>query len=1170
MRSLSLAERGEQALEQALNTGDRKRLDTAVGLLERARDALAPNHADRPEILSNLGVALRTRYEHTGRIEDLEEAIELARQAAATTPQDHPDRPGSLTNLGVALFRRFERTDRLEDLDESIDVARQAAAATPQDHPDRPGYLADLDVVLGGPLRAHRPNGRPGRVDRCRTPGGRRHPQDHPDRPDYLSALGVALLSRFFHTGQMEALDEAIDLARQAADSTPENNPDRPGHLANLGAALRLRIRIAGRIEDLDESIDVGRQTAATTPQDDPDRPGHLINLWIALRSRFLRTGRMEDLDEAIDLARQAAAVTPEDHPDRTGYLSDLETSLYRRFQRTDRIEDLDELIGVARQAAAVIAEGHPDRSEVLSILAVALLSRFNRTGRIEDLDETIELARQAAITTPQDQPDRPDQPGPLSILERALRSRFERTGRIEDLDEATELTRQAAATTPQDHPDRPAHLSALGLAQRSRFERTGRFDDLQEAIELARQAAESIPVDHPDRPAYLSNLAGALHRRFRSTDRIEDLEEAIEIARQAVESTPADNPNRPGSLSILERALYRRFLHTGRMEDLDESVELARQAAGFFPEDHPDRAGYLSNVGLSLYRRFERTGRIEDLDEALTLFRWGAASAAAPVDVRAYAAREWGRSAVLGLKWAEAVEGYGAAVNLAGLVASQELGRPDQEFRLGRLDGLGPEAAAACIQAGKPGRAVEMFEHGRAVLFSRVLDSRSDLTDLQQALPELADRFVRSRDTLDRPDPALSGFHTDEDTVRAEVRATAHRRREAAVEISRVLAEIRTRPGFERFLTPRSVAELLPAAADGPVVLLNVAPLRSDALILTKDGVDVLPLEGVDLDAVVDHVSVFLYALAAVQDPAAGRTAPEAVLAGVLAWLGDRVTGPVLDHLGYTAAPARGIPWPRVWWCPSGALSLLPFHAAGHHEVFDGPSEAVIDRVISSTIPTLGALLRARQMTQPTREPRMLVVAMPHTPGQADLPGVYREADSLLNLYAGAVDVLGLPGRDPATYDTVTAALPAYPWVHFSCHGESDLNDPSASHLLLADYQTRPLTVHDMAGARLQGAELAFLSACTTARTGTALPDEPIHLSAACQLAGYRHVVASLWPIDDADAAWLTESFYTTLMTTPGTRREVATALHVANRQLRLLNRARPSRWAPYTHTGP
>ena len=256
------------------------------------------------------------------------------------------------------------------------------------------------------------------------------------------------------------------------------------------------------------------------------------------------------------------------------------------------------------------------------------------------------------------------------------------------------------------------------------------------------------------------------------------------------------------------------------------------------------------------------------------------------------------------------------------------------------------------------------------------------------------------------------------------------------------------------------------------------------------------LPLEGVDLDAVVDHVSVFLYALAAVQDPAAGRTAPEAVLAGVLAWLGDRVTGPVLDHLGYTAAPARGIPWPRVWWCPSGALSLLPFHAGRR------PSRSVRWTVRSGDRP--GHLLHHPDPWSPAAGPPDDATDQgaadaggrdaAHTPGQADLPGVYREADSLLNLYAGAVDVLGLPGRDPATYDTVTAALPAYPWVHFSCHGESDLNDPSASHLLLADYQTRPLTVHDMAGARLQGAELAFLSACTTARTGTALPDEPIH----------------------------------------------------------------------------
>ncbi|CAH0136903.1 hypothetical protein SRABI26_00376 [Arthrobacter sp. Bi26] len=54
---------------------------------------------------------------------------------------------------------------------------------------------------------------------------------------------------------------------------------------------------------------------------------------------------------------------------------------------------------------------------------------------------------------------------------------------------------------------------------------------------------------------------------------------------------------------------------------------------------------------------------------------------------------------------------------------------------------------------------------------------------------------------------------------------------REAAADFQRVVDEIRRRPGFERFLMPRKVAKLLPAATDGPVVLLNVAQLRSDAL---------------------------------------------------------------------------------------------------------------------------------------------------------------------------------------------------------------------------------------------------------------------------------------------------------------------------------------------------
>jgi CHAT domain-containing protein len=261
------------------------------------------------------------------------------------------------------------------------------------------------------------------------------------------------------------------------------------------------------------------------------------------------------------------------------------------------------------------------------------------------------------------------------------------------------------------------------------------------------------------------------------------------------------------------------------------------------------------------------------------------------------------------------------------------------------------------------------------------------------------------------------------------------------------------------------------------------------------------------------------------------------------------------------------------MWWCPAGPLALLPLHATGHHDTrFEERPETVIDRVVSSSTPTVRALLHSRQPKTDPDGGRLLVVAMPDTPGQPGLPGAEKEAELVTGLFAGQVDVLGLPDTSPATFATVTAALPNHRWAHFSCHGASDLNNPSASHLLLTDYQKQPLTVLDLTHARLENVELAFLSACTTARTGATLPDEPIHLAAACQLAGYQHVIATLWPISDTDAARITKHVYTTLTSNTNQldSKHAATALHTATRQLRPLYPQQPSRWAPYTHTGP
>ena len=367
-------------------------------------------------------------------------------------------------------------------------------------------------------------------------------------------------------------------------------------------------------------------------------------------------------------------------------------------------------------------------------------------------------------------------------------------------------------------------------------------------------------------------------------------------------------------------------------------------------------------------------------------------------------------------------------------------------------------------------------------------------------------------------------------------------RRRAAAAAFDQVISEIRQLPDFRGFLRPPPVTELLEAAGQGPVVVVAVSWFGSHALILTSGGVlDPVPLPRLTPRryTVYDQAVAFLAALE--KAPAAGlerRSAAEQLLGDTLGWLWEELAGPVLDQLGITGPPADGQPWPRLWWCVSGLLPFLPVHAAGHHDIpDDAPSATVIDRAIPSYTPTIRALTHARRPRAPApggengeatgADDRIVVVAMPHTPGSSDLPGAQAEAAELQKRFPGRVTVLtGVQ----ATHDTVLTALTTRQWAHFSCHGSSDPSNPSASRLLLADHQQRPLTVMDVARLRLDDADLAFLSACSTARPGGQAGRRGDPSGSAFQLAGYRHVIATLWPIGDQPAVNIAAAFYAAL----------------------------------------
>ncbi|RYP34795.1 hypothetical protein DL768_011034 [Monosporascus sp. mg162] len=100
------------------------------------------------------------------------------------------------------------------------------------------------------------------------------------------------------------------------------------------------------------------------------------------------------------------------------------------------------------------------------------------------------------------------------------------------------------------------------------------------------------------------------------------NLEETIGMAREAVDATPQDHPDRAALLNNLGIRLGNRYSRTGSMADLEEAIGVAREAVDTTPQDHPDRASRLNNLGNRLGDRYSRTGAMADLEEAIGVAR--------------------------------------------------------------------------------------------------------------------------------------------------------------------------------------------------------------------------------------------------------------------------------------------------------------------------------------------------------------------------------------------------------------------------------------------------------------------------------------------------------------------------------------------------------------------
>jgi tetratricopeptide (TPR) repeat protein len=1002
-----------------------------------------------------------------------------------------------------------------------------------------------------------------------------------------LVELADMLEGRYELDRTQKYLDEAIETSRRAiALTTTDEYSTRVIRSNNLGNLLETRYEETSALSDLQEAIDIATEALSLVPEDDVNRAILLSNLGNKLESRYRRMGELDDLENAIRTTKEALRCTPEDNDEVAMLMNNLGSKLSRRYEKTGNVSDLEEAIEAARVAIKSTSADHLDYSTWINNLSSRLNQRYERTGDNSNLEEAIQLARRAIGMNPRESSERMYQ---LTNLGNGLGNRYDRSGELVDLEEAIQTAREALAIAPPQHRDRVTWLHNLGNKLAERFSRRGLVGNLLEAIVMANEVVELTSKDHPFYASFLVSLGNKLAMRYvhpiglEDTEAVQILDTAIAMTREAMDMTPTtDNEARPWSNELADK-LIDRFDKKNDIVDLQEAISLGRQAAKLTASNNPKRVMILMNLGKALERQYKRTGETADLEEATSTF-YEAWNSQVEVPFRRI------RAAASCLKLLAIQERFDAAsdlgrdvLDLVPTVNTNLLDRKDQQFAMSTFAGIAADVCAVLLAIGSVELALESLEKGRAVIISQCLDRRSDLSDLESAYPEIANRYHRLIQKVNTPFRGTTSHLTETELL--------SNHRELMASLNACISDIRGIKGYERFQLGQTLAEMQTCAGDGNIVIINATEFRSDAIVLT--GMSVRPI---NLPNFFPGNMKALLAENGSQRPrgihesvsnqySTWRLAEDALRNAKLLkspvkddgfrqfliqiWL--NCVRLVLEELGIYKKGHVG-ELPRIWWLGSGNASSLPFHAAGEHLV--GSTENTISWVISSYIPTIKTLRHSKdRMKRSVETNSALLITMPKTAGKADLPGVKMETMAIRNTiqHLFAIRELDLPRRD-----AVLEILGDCNLVHFACHGYSNPLDPSDSFLALSgnsDTEIERLSVHDILEISLSRAWLAYLSACSTAQIETpVLMDENIHLASSFLVAGFGHVIASMWPSDDYICTQVASAFYHNLTCSFGQdnkNRAVAAALHAAVKDIRLRNIDRPYLWTQYIHLG-
>lgn len=1127
--------------------------DRTVRLLSQAgEDELMPD-IGRLEIFSTLGRVYQAKYSIIGEMEHLDTAIQFFEQVVSQIPSGARGTDQPFANLAEAQRARYPRTREQRYLDLAIQ-----------------SHLGAIDHALAG----------------------------DPDMVDYLESLAFEYRDRFELTEDAADIDESIRFAKQSLELTLSSDLDNLVNRMHLvGNSYRMKFETTKDTSDLESAIRIFEDSASLISPNHPGKAGWMTNLAIAYEVRYDATSIRKDLETAIQIFQEFVDEAPASHPLRAEMLNALGLAYHKRYKGFGDLQDLNTSISLLQESVDTTI----DMSKIAgryANLGLVQAARYGATGDVGDMEAAVQLLQESLDRTP---PDQPVWLARATLVTEALRDRFYHSQRMEDLENQIKLLRLVIDKTPEGDLSLGIRLTMLGTAYKNRYVATGSMsdiamaidltsqslnitpteyeyshrghclwslggfylaryerlieeagggyvgeDDLETATRLFKESIQETPENDPMVSSRLQYLAAAFVFKYQRDDRVEDLEEAIRLLHQSGDEQSSDRSHLLNQLGIVYADKH---TISGAEEDLEKAIQFSQDAVDQTPPGSTYLAGRLYDLGNALYRKYQGSG---DFSQYTRVFWKGLVHTNSLLRHRIEVGRALIRALFDNEAWDQASDAVEEMAKLLPLVAPRFLKNADKKHMLSVSAGTGSVCTAFLLAARKsPGRVIEILESFRDVMSESIRGLRVDISLLSENEPLLAERFMDLRNKLDTSTTAvhLSPYLTTDEARYTtsglglnNVASLDGQNRElssrfdADRQLSELIEDIRQKPGLENFLTSPTEEDICGAARNGPLVVLNVSFDRCDALIVESHRVRSIPLPSLHIG----DMRAFL----AQRDLGSTR---------VLEWLWDTVASPVLDALGLTEPPATGDEWPHIWWIPTLELCSFPLHAAGYHKKRSG--ESVLDRAISTYSSSIRAIIRTRpRQAAQTGSTEALLVAMEDTPG---IPQNLPFAAAEVSIVQDILKAMGVKPVEPKRRKKdVLKQLTGSDIFHFAGHGGTNIRDPLKSCLLLEDRDSDLLTMESLLDINLHehAPFLAYLSACGTGRVAQSrFADESMHLINACQLAGFRHVIGTLWEVSDEGCVDMARRTYEGLRDGGGlTDESVARALHQGTIELR------------------